>query len=481
MRTEALLIGGLEISSSSGQCFEVYSPSTGGLIGRCERANAADVELAVHAARLGFASWTSCSPSEREAVLLRAADLLATQGEQRCLDLLIDESGSVISKARFEIRYSVDLLRTAAGEVRRLYGDTFPNDRNDRISMVFREPVGVVAVVSPYNAPLALLTKMAAFPLAAGNAIVIKPSEETPLIAFEFARILLEAGLPPKAVSVVTGFGKECGEALINHQLIDAIALTGSTSTGKLIGAQAMLRMCRAQLELGGKSALVVMDDVNADAAARIAVEGMFSHAGQICMANSRIIVAEKLFDSFTKAFKHYAEALQIGGDERDENAAYGPLINANAVAKIDKHVKQALADGAILLCGGSVREGLVYEPTALLNTPRMSGAWRDETFGPLTNIVSAASDDEALILANDSSYALSAAILTKDIQRGLRMARGLRSGAVHIGMHAFQSNALAPVGGLGDSGIGRSGGKYSTEEFTELKWISVELAENGL
>ena len=211
MKQTQLLIAGHECVPNSGQYFEVLNPATEQVFARAARANHYDVELAVKHARQGFSQWSKLAPKQREAVLLKAADIVESQGITRLLDLLIDESGSAITKATFEIKYTVDLLRTAAGEVRRLYGETFPNDNPERISMVFRHAIGVVAVVSPYNAPLSLLCKMAAFPLAAGNSIVIKPSEQTPCIAIEFGKILLEAGLPPEAISVLSGFGLECG------------------------------------------------------------------------------------------------------------------------------------------------------------------------------------------------------------------------------------------------------------------------------
>lgn len=470
-----LLINGQWKNAATGESFEVLNPATETVMGTAARATAPDVDAAVTAARAGFAQWSALAPRERELALLKTADLLDARGEDELLDTLIDESGSTITKARNEIRYSADLLRTAAGESRRLYGDTFPNDNPQRLSMVFREPVGVIAVVSPYNAPLALLVKMVAFPLAAGNAVVIKPSEETPLIALAFARLLLEAGVPPAAVNVVTGFGAECGAPLVAHAGVDGIALTGSTATGQAIGAQAMQRMLRVQLELGGKSALLVLRDVNVAQAADIAAAGMFSHAGQICMANSRIIVEQTIHAEFLEAFKAACEALPLG-DLRDPDTAYGPLINRKALQKIQQHQADALAAGARLLTGGEVVRGLTYAPTVLLDPPANCSAWRDESFGPLTSVVAAADLDEAISLANDSVFGLSAGVLTQNIQWGFKAARAIRSGAVHIGMHSFQSNAMAPIGGLGLSGIGRSGGHYSIEEFTELKWVSVEL-----
>lgn len=477
LQQHQLIIGGCRRAACSARYFDVLAPADGSVLGQVARAGAEDVELAVSAARQGFLEWSVLAPAAREAALLRAADIIATEGQARLLDNLIDESGSVITKARHEITYSVDLLRTAAGEVRRLYGDTFPNDRPERLSMVFREPLGVVAVISPYNAPLSLLAKMTAFPLAAGNSVVIKPSEETPLTALAFADILLEAGIPAAAISVITGYGAECGERLVAHPQVDCVALTGSTRTGVAVGSESMRHMRRCQLELGGKSALLVLRDADPEAAAAIAAQGIFTHGGQICMANSRLVVERPLAMQFIAQLKRAAESIHLG-DLRDERSGYGPLINRAAVDKVLAHVRQAVAAGAELVTGGDVASGLTVRPTVLLNPPRDGAVWREESFGPVASVVVVDSLEEAIAVANDSEYGLSAAVLTHNIQWGFRAARGIRAGCVHIGMHAFQSNALAPIGGHGMSGLGRSGGKYSTEEFTELKWVSVALED---
>ena len=477
MQQHQLIIGGCRRDACSGRYFDVLAPADGRVLARVARADAEDVELAVSAAREGFLQWSALAPGAREGALLRAADIVAAEGQARLLDNLIDESGSVITKARHEIAYTVDLLRTAAGEVRRLYGDTFPNDRPERLSMVFREPLGVVAIVSPYNAPLSLLAKMTAFPLAAGNSVVIKPSEETPLTALAFADILLDAGIPAAAISVLTGYGAECGERLVAHAEIDCVALTGSTRTGVAVGSESMRHMRRCQLELGGKSALLVLRDADPAAAAAIAAQGIFTHGGQICMANSRLVVERPLAVQFIAELKRAAESIHLG-DLRDERSGYGPLINRAAVDKVLAHVRQAVAAGAELVTGGEIASGLTVRPTVLLNPPRDGAVWREESFGPVASIVVVDSLEEAIAVANDSEYGLSAAVLTHNIQWGFRAARGIRAGSVHIGMHAFQSNALAPIGGHGMSGLGRSGGKYSTEEFTELKWVSVALED---
>ncbi|GAB3096497.1 aldehyde dehydrogenase [Aestuariicella hydrocarbonica] len=475
MNEYGLILAGKSQPSLGNGWFEVLSPVTEKPIARVARAGEADVDFAVQAACEGFRIWSGLAPKAREAVLLKAADIVAAEGEARFLELLIEESGSAITKARNEIVYTVDLLRTAAGEARRLYGDTFPNDNPQRLSMVFRQPLGVVAVVSPYNAPLALLAKMVAFPVAAGNSVVIKPSEETPLVALEFAKVLLEAGLPEMAISVLPGFGQECGAALVAHAQIDCIALTGSTQTGIAIGQQAMQQMRPVQLELGGKSALLVLADCDPVKAAQIAAQGIFTHGGQICMANSRIVVERSISEAFLAALKQVAETLSIG-DLRDEATLYGPLINRRAVDKVLTHIQQARESGAQVLTGGHVVEGLVIAPTVLIEPPRAHGIWREESFGPVTSVAIVDDLDEAIRVANDSEFGLSAAVLTHNIQWGFRAAKEIHAGSVHIGMHSFQSNALAPIGGNGLSGVGRSGGKYSTEEFTELKWVSVEL-----
>jgi aldehyde dehydrogenase (NAD+) len=469
-----LFLNGNEQPAASGVTFAVHNPADDSVVGYAARGDAADADAAVRSARKAFPGWANLAASERERLLLKAADLFEQQ-QDRFLDLLIDESGSTINKARYEVNFTPQLLRAAAGEARRLYGETMPHDRPTRLSFVVREPVGVVLAIVPFNAPLALLVKMIAFPLAAGNTVIAKPSEETPLVAVEFARLLFEAGLPAGVFNVVTGYGAECGAALVNHPGINGVALTGSTATGQKVGAAAITRMRAMQLELGGKNPLIVLSDVDPVQAAATAAEGIFYHAGQICMANARVLVEHSIAEDFTAALVQQAEALQLG-DLRDEATAYGPVINEAALQKIMQHVESAVAAGAQLLTGGAVHRGLIYRPTVLWNPPPTCKAWCEETFGPVVSVVPVDNLQEAIALSNASDYGLSAAILTHDVQQAFTAARQLRCGSVHIGMHAFQSNALAPIGGYGLSGIGRSGGSYSIEAFTEQKWISVEI-----
>jgi aldehyde dehydrogenase (NAD+) len=479
MKTYGHFIHGGEVSAVSGETFPSYALMTGEILGHAARGSAADVDAAVKSARAGFKTWASLPPAERERVLLRAADLLETRANS-LTDILIDESGSVITKARAEVLYSASLLRAAAGEARRLYGDTFPNDKPHRLSMVFREPLGVIAAISPFNAPLSLLVKMVSFALGAGNAVVAKPSEETPIIALELAEVLHEAGLPPGTFNVVTGYGAEAGFALVESREVNGIAFTGSTSTGIKIAQSAVKSMKRLQMELGGKNPLVVLKDVDIEEAAGIAAVGAFFHGGQICMSSARIIAEKEIARTFAKALAERAKRLPLG-DLRDPKTAYGPLINARALEKVQRHVNEAREAGAEILSGGETYRGLVFQPTVIWNPPRVCSAWCEETFGPVVSVVPADDLDEAIAIANESDYGLSAGVLTNDMARGMSAARRIRCGAVHVGMHSFQSDSMAPVGGFGMSGFGRSGGKYSVEHFTELKWISLELGKTPL
>jgi aldehyde dehydrogenase (NAD+) len=478
-QAHGLFIDGAEQAAQSGETFAVYAPASGEQIGSAARGADTDVDLAVASAVRAAAGWAGLPAGERERILIACAAAIETHAGE-LLDLVIDESGSTIRKARYEVQYSAALLRAAAGEARRLYGDTFPNDKPHRMSIVVREPLGVVAAISPFNAPLVLLAKMVVFALAAGNAVIAKPSEETPLVAVEFARLLHAAGLPAGVLNVVTGYGSEAGRALVTHGGVNGIAFTGSTATGIRLSQLAAPTMKRLQLELGGKNPLLVLRDVDVAAAAAATAVGAFYHGGQICMSSSRVIVEEAIADAFVDALAEKVRGLVLG-DLRDERTAYGPLIHQGALDKVAGHVSSAIAAGARLVTGGAVAHGLTYQPTILLEPPRDHVTWREETFGPVVSVAAARDLDDAIAIANDSPYGLSAGILTNDLRRGMQAARRIRCGAVHVGMHSFQSDALAPVGGYGLSGIGRSGGKYSVEHFTELKWISIELGESPL
>ena len=474
-----LFINGQPHTPETALTFPVYNPANGQHIGNAARGNEADVHQAVIAARTAFPTWAQLAPATREQIMLQAATAIEAH-QDIFVNILLSESGSTIRKARHEVAYGASLMRAAAGEVRRLYGDTFPNDKPHRLSMVIREPMGIVAVISPFNAPLVLLIKMIVFALAAGNTVIAKPSEETPLVAVELAQVLAQAGFPPGVFNVVTGYGAETGAALVNHPDINAIAFTGSTATGIRIAQAAAPHMHRLQMELGGKNPLLVLNDIDVTAAADITAVGAFFHGGQICMSSARIIAESHVAYPLAEALAEKAKSLYLG-DLQDERTAYGPLINQQALDKVQTHVDKAVKAGATLLAGGQAHKGLVFQPTVLWQPPPDTAVWCEETFGPVATIVPVDNLEQAIALANESKYGLSAGVLTNDLKRGMTAARQIRAGSVHVGMHSFQSDAMAPIGGYGLSGFGRSGGKYSVDAFTELKWISLELGQTPL
>ncbi|MBN96068.1 MAG: hypothetical protein CL928_18665 [Deltaproteobacteria bacterium] len=291
--------------------------------------------------------------------------------------------------------------------------------------------------------------------------------------------MLCEAGLPSGLFSVVTGYGPDCGKRLVEHPQVAGIAFTGSTQVGAIIGAEATRRMKRVQLELGGKNPVIVLADMDPQEAAAEVAAGAFFHAGQICMSGSRVIVEAPIVETFTDALVEEARKLRFGS-LTDADTAYGPLICAEALDRVDQHVREAVAAGAVLRTGGVVQGGWTYAPTVLRDPPKDSLSWREETFGPVVTVSSVPDMEAAIDAANDSAYGLSAAVLTHDMSRAMDAARRIRAGAVHLGMHSFQSNAMAPVGGVGASGLGRSGGRYSIEHFTELKWISLQVGRSA-
>ena len=433
------------------------------------------MRAAIDAAHSAKAAWADTLAAERERLLMRAADELeAARGEM--VDLLIDEAGSTFGKAQFEVSFAGNLVRSIAGEARRIHGDVFPSDVPGLISMAIRRPLGVVAGISPFNFPVVLSLKKVAFALACGNTFILKPSEETSLVGLKLAEIFERAGFPAGVLNVVPGDGRTMAQVLYDDPRVKLISFTGSTAVGRTIATECAKRGKRVVLEMGGKSPLIVLQDADLDYAVDTACFGIFIHQGQICMAGSRIIVEAPIYEEFLKRFAAKAATLKVG-DPRDPHTVIGPLIRSSQCPMIDKKIKDAVAAGASLLTGGQY-EGNFYHPTVVADvTPEMA-AFRDELFGPVAAVTKANDADHALALANNSAYGLSSAVLTNNLQLAMRFALELEAGMVHLNGPTIHDEGTVPFGGVKDSGSGREGGRWSTDEMTEVKWVTIQMGK---
>jgi vanillin dehydrogenase len=415
--------------------------------------------------------------SAREAIFFRAADVLAAKTNE-IVDVLIQESGSIAGKAGFEVGFCFDLLRTAAAEMRRSPGETMPLTAPGQFGFTVRQPLGVIAGIAPFNAPFLLAMKKVVLALAAGNGFILKPSELTPVTGLKIAEVFDEAGLPPGLLSVVPGLASEVGAAIFADPRVRMITFTGSTQTGRHLAVEAAKTLKRFTLEMGGKSPLIILGDADVDYAVRAAAFGIFFHQGQVCMANSRILVEEPIFDAFCERFVAVAKSLKVG-DPREPDTVIGPLIRGTQCAVIDGHVEDAVDKGAKLLCGAK-HEAQYYWPTVLSGVTREMRIFREESFGPITSIIKVRDHKEALEIANDTDYGLSAGVITNDMQKAMELAFSLESGMVHLNDCTVSDEPHAPFGGVKNSGFGREGGRFSMEEMTELKWITIQSGQRA-
>ena len=376
----------------------------------------------------------------------------------------------------FETGYSIGVYRAAAAAAYQVTGEILPSDHG-KLSLVVREPLGVVSVISPWNFPLILSSRGFAVALAVGNAIVLKPSEETPVAGgVLIAEVLEEAGIPKGVFNVVTcsrdNVG-EVGDELISNRLVRGVSFTGSTAVGSKVAAKAGGLLKKCCVELGGKDALIVLDDADIEQAVNAATFGSFMHQGQICMSVERVIVDSSVAAEFTEKFVQNTKKLKVGNPREMANCI-GPIINQKQLDKIREQVDEAMAKGAKLLCGGK-NDGLFFEPTVLANVTRDMKIFREETFGPVAPVLVVNGVDEAVEVANDSDYGLSAGIMTSNEERGLEVARRLKTGMAHINDSSVNDEPHVPFGGVGWSGLGRHGGRAGVDQFTEMRWITLE------
>ncbi|HVN97157.1 MAG TPA: aldehyde dehydrogenase family protein [Syntrophorhabdaceae bacterium] len=471
MENHQMFIGGKWVDSVSGATFDDLNPYTGALYARVAKGNVEDTRRVMAAAYAARREWASTPPLVRSQVLYKAAQMLEAD-RQGFADVLIQEGGSAFGKAMFEISQTVDLLETAAADSKRILGETFHNDPG-KLSMTIRRPRGTVVAISPWNFPLILSMYKVAYSIATGNTVVLKPASETPVIGLKIGELFEKAGLPAGVLNVITGPGSILGDALIDDDRCSFVTITGETVTGRHVAQRAAAKLKEYTLELGGKNPLIILADADMEYAVKSAAFSAFLHQGEICMSVDRVIVEKPIAEEFSKRLADLASHLPVG-DPSLPTTFIGPVISDNQVQKIHAHVQDAVAKGAKLLTGGT-HEGRLYKPTVLSAITREMQIYYEETFGPVTSVIPVNDEKQALEVANDTTYGLSAGVITKDLEKAIFLAEGLEAGMVHVNDGSIDADACTPFGGCKSSGQGREGGQYSIEELTELKWVTIQ------
>jgi vanillin dehydrogenase len=472
---QQLLIGGSWTDAGSGESYEQHFPYTGAAVGTAAAAGRADAHAAVDAAHAAFAKWSRSAPAMRRKILLKAADLLLERAPQ-IAETVTEETGGVFGWGMFNCDLAAGMLREAAAQAYGLVGDVIPSDVPGKLAMGVRAPAGVVVAIAPWNAPVILATRAVATPLAYANTVVLKASEICPRTHAAVVHALEDAGLPPGVINLVTNAPADAADVvdeLIAHPATRRINFTGSTKVGRIIAEKAGHHLKRVLLELGGKAPMIVLADADLERAAAAASFGSFFHQGQICMSTERIVVDRSVADALADKLVERARALNVG-DPREAVTHIGPLINEQAMQRVSELVQDAIAKGATALSGGEP-DGNCFPPTVLKGVTSEMRVYSEESFGPLASMVTVDGPDEAVRVANDTEYGLSAAIFSQNVPYALELAQRIESGICHVNDTTVQDEPQMPFGGVKASGFGRFGGRAALEEFTELRWITVQ------
>ncbi len=472
-----LLIDGGWQPAATGASFEVRNPATGAVLTSVPDGGTVEAQAAIEAAVAALPAWAA-TPAPARAVILRRAAALMLERQERLATVMTLEQGKPLAEARGEIAYAASFFNWFAGEAERIYGMTIPATQASKRLLVLRQPVGVVALITPWNFPSAMITRKLGPALAAGCTAVIKPAEQTPLSALELGQILIEAGLPPGVCNIVPCADPQpFAEAIFADERVRKLSFTGSTEVGKLLIRRSAETVKRLTLELGGNAPLIVFDDADLERAVPGAIASKFRNAGQTCVCANRIFVQRGIYEHFAERFTTQVAALHVGNG-LDPQTAIGPLIDAQARAKVERHVSEALASGAALLTGGMPQDkgGFFWMPTVLGGAQANMLVAREETFGPVAPLIAFDDEEEVLHLANQTSFGLAAYAFTRDLSRAWRVAEGLEYGIVGIN-DPVPSTAQAPFGGVKQSGLGREGGPSGINEYLEEKYVSLGLA----
>ncbi|MFM0690373.1 NAD-dependent succinate-semialdehyde dehydrogenase [Paraburkholderia strydomiana] len=451
--------------------YPVLNPATGEVIAQVAKGGAAEATQAIAAAERAFPAWRSLTAKDRSARVKRWGELMLEHRDALAA-LLTREQGKPLAEARGEVGYAASFFEWFAEEAKRAYGDVIPSPNPNAKIIVTREPVGVVAAITPWNFPLAMITRKAGPALAAGCTMVLKPSEETPLSALALAVLAEKAGIPPGVFNVVSGDAVAIGGALTESDVVRKLSFTGSTRVGKLLAKQSADTLKKLSLELGGNAPFIVFDDADLDAAVQGAMASKFRNTGQTCVCVNRFYVQDGIYDAFTLALAQAARKMRVGNALQGD-VEQGPLINQAALTKVEAHVADALQKGAKVLTGAKPHAlgGTFYEPTVLVDASSSMLIAQEETFGPVAACFRFKTEDEAVAAANATPFGLSAYFYTRDLARAWRVGEALESGMVGIN-EGVLSTEVAPFGGVKQSGLGREGSKYGLDEYTELKYM---------
>lgn len=464
-------IGGQWVDASNHDTIPVVNPANDTIIGHVPRLTAEDVQSAIRAADRALPAWREMSAKDRSRILRRWYDLCITHQEDLAI-ILTREQGKPLSEARGEIAYGSGFIEWFSEEAKRVYGDIIPAPNADRRILVIKQPIGVVAAITPWNFPNAMITRKAGAALAAGCTIVVKPASATPFSALALAELAIEAGIPPGVFNVVTGRADVVGGVLTSSPLVRKLSFTGSTEVGKQLMAQCAGTVKKVSMELGGNAPFIVFADADLDAAVSGVMASKFRNAGQTCVCANRIFVQDAIYDAFAAKLKNTVEA-QVVGDGMEGGVNLGPLIDAAAVNKVKEHISDAIGLGAEVLTGGQSHAlgGHFFQPTILINVSPDAKLMREETFGPVAPLIRFSTEEEVVTMANDTPFGLAAYFYTSSYERAWRVSEALECGIVGLNEGVI-STELAPFGGMKESGIGREGSKYGVEDYVEVKYI---------
>lgn len=464
-------INGAWVNSANGETQSVKNPSNGNVLGTTPRMGAEETREAVEAAEKAWPAWRSKTAKERAGLLRKWFNLMVEHQEDLAI-ILTAEQGKPLSEARGEILYGASFIEWFAEEAKRVYGDTIPEPVSGRKIIVIKQPIGVIAAITPWNFPNAMITRKVGPALAAGCTVVVKPASQTPFSALALAELAERAGIPKGVINVVTGSAKAIGGELTANPIVRKLSFTGSTEIGQELMAQSSETVKKISLELGGNAPFIVFDDADLDAAVAGAIASKYRNAGQTCVCTNRLLVQAGVYDQFAEKLTAAVRGLKVA-DGFEEGSQQGPLIDEAAVLKVEAHVKDAISKGGQIMLGGKRHAlgGTFYEPTVMVNITSEMAVAKEETFGPLAPLFRFDTEIEAIQMANDTEYGLASYFYSRDIGRIWRVSEALEYGMVGIN-EGLISTEVAPFGGVKYSGLGREGSKYGIDEYLEIKYL---------